>query len=107
MTVANQIIIKAIEGKEKVLKEVLNELVASTLLEKGCQKYELYQLFDARSSFFILEIWKSEKRYNTYLKSKHYLEQMESIKPLIETETIHALKLTQCLTKLGLKEEKK
>jgi|GEM_PF-1596820 quinol monooxygenase YgiN len=105
MTVANQITIEAVEGEEQALKNYLNDLCASALLEKGCQKFELYQYFEERTSFFIIEIWKSEKRYNLYLESSDHLEQMQRITPLVKSKTIHALKLTQCLTKLGLKEK--
>jgi len=107
MTIANQIVIESVEGKEKQLKEALNDLVASSLPEKGCQKFEFYQLYNRATSFFIIEIWKSEKRYNGHLESASYVKQMSIINPLIASTQTHNLKLTQCLTKLGLKEEKK
>jgi len=105
MTVANQIVLTAKSGKEKSLKDELNVLVTRTLLEKGCQKFELYQLLDDREQFFIVEIWKSERSYNKHLNNEEYLKHNMMLKQLIETETVHSLKLTQCLTKLGLKEK--
>ena len=107
MTVANHLVIEALEGKEKLLKEALNNLVASSLLEKGCQKYELYQRFNERRHFFIIEIWKSNKAYEKHLDNETYKDQILKIDTLSTIQTAHELKLTQCLTKLGLKEEKK
>lgn len=105
MTIANQIIIQAHEGKEKELKMQLNALVAYALTQKGCQKFELYQHFDTPTDFFIVEIWKSERRYNTHLQSSDYLEYQARLQKLVKTQKSHPLKLTQCLTKLGLKKK--
>ncbi|MGB5966517.1 MAG: putative quinol monooxygenase [Sulfurimonadaceae bacterium] len=102
MTIANQIVIEAIDGKAKVLKPLLNALVEATLLEKGCQKFELYQLDEDRDVFFIIEIWKSEKRYHMHLESDAFKAISADMKTLIEIEVSNPLKLTQCLTKLGL-----
>ena len=107
MTIANQVIIEAIDGHAKTLKPLLNTLVEATLLEKGCQKFELYQLDEDREVFFIVEIWKSAKRYNDHLENAAYKALQAEMKELIEIKVTNPLKLTQCLTKLGLKEEKK
>ncbi len=106
MTIANQVIIEAIDGHSKTLKPLLNTLVEVALLEKGCQKYELYQLDEDREVFFIVEIWKSAKRYKDHLENETYKALEEEMKELIEIQVTNPLKLTQCLTKLGLKEEK-
>lgn len=106
MTIANQVIIEAIDGESKTLKPLLNTLVEAALLEKGCQKFELYQLNEDRELFFIIEIWKSLKRYNDHLKNEVHLALVAEMKDLIEIQITNPLKLTQCLTKLGLKEQK-
>jgi len=105
MTIANQITIEAKEGHEKALKSMLNNLLEQTLLEKGCQKFELYQRYDEPTHFFIVEIWKSERRYNEHTASSSYQAMLEKISPLSASQTTHPLKLTQCLTKLGLKKK--
>jgi quinol monooxygenase YgiN len=106
MTIANQVIIEAVDGHAKTLKPLLNALVEAALLEKGCQKYELYQLDEDREVFFIIEIWKSAKRYREHLENETYRVLEEEMKELIEIQVTNPLKLTQCLTKLGLKEQK-
>jgi len=103
MAIVNQINIEAVEGKEKDLKQVLNSLVALSLEQKACQKYELYQLEDKRKTFFIIEIWKNEKKKTAYYESKQYLEISENISKLSLKLSSNSLKLPQCLTKLGLK----
>jgi quinol monooxygenase YgiN len=106
MTIANQVIIEAVDGHAKTLKPLLNALVEAALLEKGCQKYELYQLDEDREVFFIIEVWKSAKRYREHLENETYRALEEEMKELIEIQVTNPLKLTQCLTKLGLKEQK-
>ena len=105
MVAANQIVIIAKEGEAKALKEVLNELVAYSLGVNGCQKYELYQLNEHREDFFIIEIFKSEKKHATYLKEEQYQNLKTKILELCEEFSMNELKLPQCLTQLGLKEK--
>lgn len=107
MTIANQVIIEAVDGHAKTLKPLLNSLVEAALLEKGCQKYELYQLDEDRKVFFIIEIWKSAKRYKDHLENETYKALEEKMKEFIEIQVSNPLKLTQCLTKLGLKAQNK
>ena len=106
MTIANQISIEVKTNQTKAVKALLNTLVENALLEKGCQKFELYQLDKEREYFFIVEIWKSEKAYNEHCIHETYLALKTELDPLIETERTRPLKLTQCLSKLGLKEKK-
>jgi len=106
MTIANQITFTSKPDQERDLKTILNTLVTQALLEKGCQKFELYQLSESRQEFFIVEIWKSDKSYQTHLKQEAYKKLLREIEDLCSTQIIHPLKLTQCLTKLGLKSKK-
>ena len=105
MLSANQLVFQAQEGKTKELKELLNALVEFSLEASGCQKYELYQLYDQREDFFIIEFFKSEKKYKDYLKSEGYISLRDKIDALVEFKAVNALKLPQCLTSLGLKKK--
>jgi len=105
MLSAHQVVYQAQEGKAKELKEVLNRLVEYTLEVSGCQKFELYQLNEQREDFFIIELFKSEKKYATYLESEAYLSLKSEIDILIDFRSNNPLKLPQCLTKLGLKKK--
>ena len=107
MTIANNIILYAKEDQERKLKILLNTLVQQSLLEKGCQKFELYQLDLERQHFFIVEIWRSEKSYGAHLENEVYKTLYNQIEALLDHQEQHPLKLTQCLTELGLKTKKK
>ena len=107
MTIANNIILHAQEDQEHEVKTLLNTLVQQTLLEKGCQKFELYQYDLERQHFFIVEIWRSEKSYGAHLENKLYKILYNQIEALLDHQEQHPLKLTQCLTELGLKTKKK
>ena len=107
MTIANNIILYAKSDHEHLLKELLNTLVQQSLLEKGCQKFELYQQDLERQHFFIVEIWRSEKSYKAHLENEAYKILYTQVESLLEYQKLHPLKLTQCLTELGLKTKKK
>ena len=107
MTIANNIILHAKADYEHVLKDLLNTLVQQSLLEKGCQKFELYQHDLERQHFFIVEIWRSEKSYGAHLENDAYKTLYTQVETLLEHQEQHPLKLTQCLTELGLKTKKK
>lgn len=94
MAIANQIIIEAVEGKSKALKPLLNLLVEAVLTEKGCQKYELYQLDEDRDVFFIIEIWKNKKHYKAHLENEHFQEFSSRMQELIEIQVSNALSVT-------------
>lgn len=104
MVVANQISIVAAEGRESELKEHLNTMVQSALGEKGCLKYELYQIEQERHLFFIIEIWKNNKAWLAHEASPSYLAFLSEASGCIQSRESRALKLTQCRSKLGLSE---
>ena len=106
MTIANQLTFSAKLDQERLLKATLNDLVENALLEKGCQKFELYQLYETPQQFFIVEIWKSDKSYQNHLKNKQYQTLVQEMQKHLHKEEKFDLKLTQCLTKLGLKSKK-
>ena len=106
MTIANNLILQAKEDQVKTVKALLNTLVEQSLLEKGCQKFELYQYDLQRQHFVIVEIWKSEKSYQAHMESPSYKKIWVEVEALLDQQERHPLKLTQCLSKLGLKTKK-
>lgn len=92
MSITNQIIIEAVDGKAKKLKPLLDAMVKTVIAEKGCQKYELYQLEEDRDIFFIIEVWKSVKRYEAHLQNEHFKSIMDKMSPLIEVKVSNPLR---------------
>ena len=106
MVIAQQLTIRANAGKESELRSILNDMVAQTSNEKGCLKYELYQLEEDRASFFLIEIWKSKARYRKHKESEQMQQFETDILGLIDHQSTVELKLTQCLTKQNYWSEK-
>jgi len=106
MTIAKRLDYSAVETKERELKEALNNLVAQTLLVKGCQKCEMYQLNEERSHFFMIVIFKSQKAIRLYEEDEQIQALRKEVKRYTQKDETYDLKLPQCLTKLGLKEKK-
>ncbi len=99
MIIAQQLTFRAKKGKEVELRSILNDMVAKTSAEKGCLKYELYQLEEDRASFFLIEIWKSKAKYLKYKSGEKALYFDSVIADLLDRQDATQLKLTQCLTK--------
>lgn len=70
-----------------------------TLLEKRCQKYELYQLDEDSELFFIIELWKSEKRYNAHLENEAFITLCTEMQEFVEIKVSNPLKLTKTASK--------
>ena len=103
MASALQVVIESKKEKESELKELLNTFVEISLENSACQKCELYQLDENRESFFIIQIWKNEKKRASFLESLECKNLYKEIENLSFSISSNALKLPQCLTKLGLK----
>jgi quinol monooxygenase YgiN len=103
MAIANQINIQSLENREKELKQLLNEFVELSLTHVACQKSELYQLEESRENFFMIDIWKNDKKRKAFLESSEYKDLYKKIEDVSASFSLSSLKLPQCLTKLGLK----
>ena len=63
--------IKAVEGKEVEIKAGLQGLVAPTLQEEGCIKYELHQDIEDPTQFVFIEEWESMEHLKEHSVSEH------------------------------------
>lgn len=52
-------------GKEAALAAVQEKLVAETLIEDGCLRYELHQSLDDGRVRIFVETWESEAQWRT------------------------------------------
>ncbi len=62
-------------GKEDKLEEILvliKELVAKTVIEEGCIKYEIYQDKKDPRIMIMIEEWESEEALNKHMASEHF-----------------------------------
>jgi len=56
---------------EEVLEHI-KELVASTVKEEGCIKYEIYQDEKDKSILTMIEEWESKEALNKHMSSEHF-----------------------------------
>ncbi|CUI16460.1 putative antibiotic biosynthesis monooxygenase [Candidatus Protochlamydia naegleriophila] len=73
------VIAKITARQDQVLatKEVLENLVASTLKEEGCRSYELYESIEEKNVFIFHEEWESKELLDRHLASKHIADFVE------------------------------
>ena len=55
-------------GKEAALATAQEKLVAETLIEDGCLRYELHQSLDDGRVRIFVETWKSEARWRAHME---------------------------------------
>jgi quinol monooxygenase YgiN len=62
---------RAKEGQEEQSKNELTKLIAPTLKEEGCIKYELHTSFTDPKDFMFYEIWTSKEALDKHGQSEH------------------------------------
>jgi len=63
--------IKSKPGQEELTKTELTRLVAPTLKEEGCIKYELHTSLNDPTEFLFYEIWTSKEALDKHSQSPH------------------------------------
>jgi quinol monooxygenase YgiN len=58
----------AVAGKEQALRAAQEKLVAETVKEPGCLRYELNQSLDDRRVLIFTEKWASERDWRAHMK---------------------------------------
>jgi quinol monooxygenase YgiN len=64
-------IIKAKEGKEDVVREAMGSLMGPSRQDKGCLRYDLYEVQSAPGTFVNIETWASQEDINAHLTQPH------------------------------------
>jgi quinol monooxygenase YgiN len=76
--------IRAKEGKEEALKNVLSALVAPSRRELACYYYDLLQNIRDPRDFTFIERWESEKGLDEHAASAHVKKVAEQLDGLVE-----------------------
>ncbi|MGY3572548.1 putative quinol monooxygenase [Vibrio paucivorans] len=63
--------IKAAQGQEQKVEQLLTELLTPTREENGCCQYELYKDQNIDGLFIMQEIWCSQESLDVHLQSEH------------------------------------
>lgn len=85
-------LIKAKQGKEGMLQELLTGAVAPTRAEPGCLQYDMHRDAADPRLFVFIEMWRSEEALQAHLASAHIQAAMARKDELIETIDIRVLK---------------
>jgi len=83
--------LKSKEGHIEAFKAGLQGLVAPTLKEKGCIKYELHQDQKDSSIFIFLEEWATEEDLKNHSASAHVTTFGKTAGDMIESRDLHFL----------------
>ena len=62
----------AAEGKEDLIRDVLQRLIPPTREEEGCIEYDLYENADVQGEFTFFEKWTSREALDEHLKTEHF-----------------------------------
>jgi quinol monooxygenase YgiN len=58
----------ALPGQEKVLRAAQEKLVADTVKESGCLRYELHQSLEDGRVLVFIESWESEEKWRAHMQ---------------------------------------
>ena len=64
---------QSINGKEFILKKILQELMKNSMEEEGCTGFELLQEDGKLDTFTFIEEWATRKHFSDHLKAPHLL----------------------------------
>ncbi len=64
-------LIKAKDGKEEQLGQVLESLIEPTRREECCINYDLHRREDDQSVFMFYENWRSKKAWEEHMETDH------------------------------------
>jgi quinol monooxygenase YgiN len=59
------------EGRENLLKALLQGMLTPTRAESGCELYELYES-DSRGRFYLYETWDSQAMLDRHMTTPHF-----------------------------------
>jgi quinol monooxygenase YgiN len=84
-------ITRAAAGREKELRAAQEKLVAATLKEPGCLRYELNQSLDDGRTLIFVESWESEAAWKTHMEAPAITHFRANGGEHIEEFTLHRL----------------
>jgi quinol monooxygenase YgiN len=72
MNITKKVTFIAKEGHTNQLKTLLESMVLPSRAEKGCLKYNIYQIENEPARFIVIEAWEDEEALEGHKNSKHY-----------------------------------
>ncbi|MFH7524990.1 putative quinol monooxygenase [Aeromonas enteropelogenes] len=85
------IVIAQLEAKPEFaaqFRAALSPLIAATLQESGCLRYQLHQDLDHPHSWMLYEVWESEAALTTHQSQPHFIEFLAKTGPWFAGSTI-------------------
>lgn len=80
--------IYAREGKEAIVRQALEAMVAPTRRETGCRQYHLHTDLRDPTHFFFYEIWDSVEAHDAHMDSEHLAQFVVACKGAIAESNI-------------------
>ncbi|MFM5212872.1 putative quinol monooxygenase [Aeromonas hydrophila] len=85
------IVIAQLEAKPEFapqFRAALDPLIAATLLEAGCLRYQLHQDLDNPHSWMLYEVWENEAALSAHQGQPHFTEFVARAEPWFAGSTI-------------------
>ncbi|MDN5857774.1 MAG: antibiotic biosynthesis monooxygenase [Pseudonocardia sp.] len=79
---------RAKEGQEQALRELLEGLIEPTMAEKDCVFYALHQHTQDPRQFFFIENWTDQAALDAHLATPHLQAALPRIPELLEGELV-------------------
>jgi len=86
-------ILRAKEGKEEALFQVMKSIVPLSRAEQGCIQYTLHVHDTDPRTFVFYEIWEHEEALEAHIQSEHYLKYRKQIEGIVEKRDVFKLRV--------------
>ncbi len=86
LTIVAKIVAKP--GNEAQVERVLRNLVAPTLAEEGCGRYDLHRSLEDPYTFLFYETWKTKAAWQAHMQTDHLQRMVREVEGLLAEREI-------------------
>jgi quinol monooxygenase YgiN len=85
--------LRALPGKEDLLRESLQQLVVAVRTEPGCIRYDLHEATDSPGDFLFYETWENEEALDVHNNTEVMKAHVEKAGGWVDTITVRTYRL--------------
>lgn len=72
---------------EKVNK-LMEEMVAETVKEEGCERFEMIEDLQREAFFFLNEVWENKDFHKKHMETAHFKNFKSAIAPMLKSQIV-------------------
>ncbi|MGS0747030.1 putative quinol monooxygenase [Halpernia sp. GG3] len=77
-----------VKDAQKALK-LMENMVAETVKEEGCIRFEMIEDQERDAFFFLNEVWENKEFHNKHMQTSHFKEFISGIKDILQSQVVY------------------